>query len=1304
MRLKKVISILSAAALFVSSCPVCGILPGSAVKYAEAAGAAKSAPRKNTIRKGAEEGTHYFYDQLTEEAKAFYDAMVTMYREGTLKTGTEDYDLTSNGCVTQEQLMSYANGDMRLLMTMGAARDAFDADYPDAFYVDLSNLSLRVTMDSEENYHAYLGTERTDTYYAEGFTNRQEVEEAVSEYEAKLDEIVAAAEKITPEEGENLARKQVEYVHDIIIKNTSYRLENTCKKENIGLIRTSYGALVKGESVCEGYSRAMKAVLDRLGIPCVLVQGSYRTSDDKAELHMWDYVQLEKEGEWYAVDATMDDPISSKGENGVDGYENTEYLFVGEDVMSRRHVPNGIMSEAEFEFSYPQLSLTGIDFERLYSKGGLTVLYNEDGTMEGEKAGVFKVSYNGMGYAKAAEQGKYLIGRFHQYYEETDEWLYGSWGYLLPDVYPAFEDTDTEMTIAVPHCLYVEFGVTDIAPGNYLENIEKVNFQGDPLLLEESTGMQYNPSGTYVAPPMVQSQTPSGSGRLYVGKKYHVKAVYDDVLTLADGATEAGYRLTVDDPNSSAQEYSKIENFTWDGEKTIEFDFEPSNMWADDSISYEFHITGLIGKRSLKTPNPICYYVANQSAVCAYRSRGYFWNLFGKPSLLENSDLSTKDWRTEDGGTVSQDMLKRLVLVASTTTNRQADDMNQLIDESLPSDQKVLKSETYNINLTICNQNIVGTGQSLRVSLGFPAGYGPNDAGVTFKAYHFTKNDAGEIVSVEEIPCLITQYGLVILCDSFSPFAVTAVEDDGTETADDARTLILSNTTGGTLTGADSVVTMKAGESVTLKASAEEGYELDELVVCGSPAAITDKNSMTVDVKYEDLADGINIVDAKFAAASVHQKEEERGEVLVQPKAIPAEITMAAASISVKTEESFTIAPEIKEQEGVHTYQWYKDGAALSGERGSSITVRSASQQDAGEYSLVVTTTAGTVSTRVVSDICKVSVTDDVLEPAVITLKSKSVTVAEKERLEIGAEVTEAEGTYQYQWYKGGAAVNGKTEKNLVIDSVSKQDAGSYQLKVIRSLGGKSVEAASEICTVTVTEAKTDNADQNGDQQKDNKPTAKKTLSAVKNLTAVSTGTDRVKLTWKKLSGAKGYQIYRHDSKTKKFVKLADVKKVSYTDKTCLSGKAYRYKVRAYHTVDGKQSPGKYSKEAKIIVLPETTKKVSGKWDSSTAATLSFKKVSGATEYYIYRYDAEASEYVYAYKVKGKKLYQYREKTGKWKYQNKIGTKGKMILCTLTGLDSTHTLKYCVSTAVSQSGYQQAHSKYSKVIKLPSRR
>ena len=94
-----------------------------------------------SVQAANESNMRYYYGQLTGEAQKFYDAMYQMYVQGIFKTGTQDYDLIAGGHLTQEQLAAYEGGSSALLSSMGAARDAFSADYPDLVCVEFSNLA-----------------------------------------------------------------------------------------------------------------------------------------------------------------------------------------------------------------------------------------------------------------------------------------------------------------------------------------------------------------------------------------------------------------------------------------------------------------------------------------------------------------------------------------------------------------------------------------------------------------------------------------------------------------------------------------------------------------------------------------------------------------------------------------------------------------------------------------------------------------------------------------------------------------------------------------------------------------------------------------------------------------------------------------------------------------------------------------------------------------------------------------------------------------------------------------------------------
>lgn len=1174
-------------AIFFALSSLLGGVPAKA--YASSTGMDGAASR-------AGESSRYFYGQLPEEARGFYDAMYNMYTEGMFKTGTGSYDLVARGHLSQEQLGGYAGGNTALLSYMGAARDAFYADYPEIFYVDFSCLTLRITQKGG-TYCAYLGPGRKDTYYLEGFASKADVDAALTEYEAKIGSVVSGAESVSVQEGEDPTEQKVKYVHDTLIRGTSYRLENECRPENIGHIRTVYGAWVKGESLCEGYARAMKAALDRLGIPCVLVQGGYQNTTDSAQPHMWNLVQVD--GQWYGLDATFDDPKSPlPGEGGLDGFERSDYLLAGEDVMGRRHVPDGVMSEANFEFSYPVSAGEGRMFDVVANNNGLKVEFNGEAIEGGLPVGQYKVSYQGMGAAKSIENGKYILMRTTKHYEETNRWEYAPWGYLLPDVY-AFEDNATELVMRVANAQYVEFAVTSESPGNYKENsiegLKRLTFHGDPLLFDAQTEVLYNPNGTYIAPPYVWKATPSLTSNIAVGKTHHVQVTYHEDLKLEEGAV-AGVKVDVLEEGFTALENCRVENFTWDGGKTVAFDFTPSEMWLDDSVNYQFEVTGLVGVDSRKSPKGFSYKAAAKRKVCAFRSAGYYWNIFGRPQLLENSDLSQKDfqsWKAE-GGDVTLGMMSGLTLVASSPAHGQTDTMNNMIAGELGS--APLKSETYNIGLLTCNHNILQVGDSVRLSLGFPLGYGPNDEGVTFKAYHFKRDEYGEIIGLEEIPCIVTRYGLVIQCTSFSPFAVAAVPDNGAPKT--SKSIILSNTQGGRILGdAQGIFTLGQGQEKQLTIQADSGYVIDAVLVGGKYQKITNNKSMAVTAKYGDLADG-DIIEAQFVAETVRQQEIARGETTVQPAPRPATVSLGQGSITVKEKEGFEIAATVQGADGITTYQWYKDGAELPGKIGAKLTVPSASVQDAGKYTVKVTTSSGIAAAETVSSACVVNVASQAAvntpEPSTTKPNLKKVTglkasSSKTDRVKLQWGKAANAGGYQILRY------NTSLKKFVKVANVSgttytdrRKTAGKpyrYKVRAYKKVGGKTYYGSlSKEAKVIV------------------KPKAPAGVSA-KRLSATS-----VQVSFKPVKNASSYRIYKYkkgsskqqasfkvtskklykyNSKTKKWVYQSKIKKAKNGRITCkLTGfkktdKNQRYRIKAAASKSGYKT--QYSALSKTV-------------------------------------------------------------------------------------------------------------------------
>ncbi len=836
--------------------------------------------------------SRYYYSQLKGDAKIIYDAMYEMYVQGIFKTGTQEYDLVEKGHMTSEQAARYETDKDELLRQYGAARDAFYADYPDIFYVDFSNLSVSMSK-SGDVYKVVLGIGRTENYFVEGFADTQQVERAEKEQDARISEIVKGAKG-----NSSSVREQVAYVYNAIIDNTEYRLDTNCDAGNAGHVRTSYGALVKGQSLCEGYARAVKTVLDAMGINSVLVQGNYRAPDGSDNLHMWNYVQID--GKWYGVDATAGDGMKGTVDSG-------KYLLADRSVMDANHKPDGVMSGSGFRFTYPQLSGpeggsegeepepdtgntdgdTDEDgYEKRFDKEGLLVQYRNGTESEGA-VGVFKVSYKGMGYQNAVDrEGVYMLARFYQYMPGTGEYEVGSWGYADPKPFMMPQHADA-LLLANGNSRYIEFAVTKKAPAGPLygddltaEELEKNwKFQGTEADFIVSTGKLDNPKGTFVPSPFARKLTPNNTSFISCGKKYHITAVFNEQLVEINGQ-KAGYKVTVKN-GWSAEENSKIENFTWDGDRTVEFDFTPSDQLADNYADYTFQITGLQGIGSLKAPDSFIYSAKIKISICAHRNEGIYLNLGAKPKLLEPMDIFCGDWVNENNQKLRD--VKNIVLTASkpevvveSDPAKQSGEMLEKIEGKLPDECTIVKSATYDLKLMTCNENILSTGSSVRLHIGFPEGFGPENAGVSYKAYHFTRDKNGTITGVEELDCIVTDKGLIVTCYSFSPFAVVALK--GEPEADTiSQKLLIMNTEGGDAVFQEDknnkICTIsEKGQKRTIAIDAKEGYRISGLYLNNIALKVTDSKSMKYTVKSEDLKGGGNILDVVFVKDNPKQE------------------------------------------------------------------------------------------------------------------------------------------------------------------------------------------------------------------------------------------------------------------------------------------------------------------------------------------------------------------------------------------------------------------------------------------------
>ena len=129
---------------------------------------------------------------------------------------------------------------------------------------------------------------------------------------------------------------------------------------------------------------------------------------------------------------------------------------------------------------------------------------------------------------------------------------------------------------------------------------------------------------------------------------------------------------------------------------------------------------------------------------------------------------------------------------------------------------------------------------------------------------------------------------------------------------------------------------------------------------------------------------------------------------------------------------------------------------------------------------------------------------------------------------------------------------------------------------------------------------------------------------------AVTGGNDaqgRPTLTWKAVTGAAKYEVYRARSKSGDYIKYSTVTGTSYTNTRYIeNGNTYYYKVRA---LDANGTAGAWSSIVSVTykqTLPAPT--VTGGNDAQGRPTLKWKAVTGAAKYEVYRARSKSGDYI----------------------------------------------------------------------------
>ena len=784
----------------------------------------------------------YFESQLSPSSLRFYAALKQMDEGRLFQTCNEEFDLLSSKVLSSTDLEGFAKGDRSLLRDFGAAKEAYFLDHPGIHRVDSDALSLSFGMQGNQ-YVASIGSGREEDYLLDGVAlEESDIAKEYSDLNAVLEEFASASKDQTPSQIAVSAS-------DFISSKASYSFcEEEALEPHAPYIRSAYGALVRGYAVCEGYAKAYALLMERAGIPCLLVNGYLLSDSGNYEPHMWNDVEID--GKHYAVDPTTNDSLP------------LDCLLEGSRNAFLERKEDGEFGASGQKFAYPILSASDYGETPIVAE----VSYPQEGE---ETALSAKVSYRGKNAEELQSEGIYLAV---SYSSQTSKYPDISWSAFsslprlastMPEVVKNEEGhTSFRDWGSAPHLRFAAF---DQSPNN--EAFGTYSPEQTPILLGDI--IENEAYDGHVSAPRAISVSPSNQAVLDIRSRYHVELRYGETLVRENPLEPIGLRVSSSSgiPSSAyVVQDVRFDELT----NTLSFDFRPSPQYAHDGESYGFAPTNLVGEESEKAPMSTAFTFAYDSIVCSKLRPGnqLYIDAVASPTLIADEDLSLEGWKAGEQ-TLSKVNRTQLALVATSIGPNDSLSMVQYSGVN-----EFLFSRTYELSLHVCGlPPTIPEGSYVKLNLGFPEGMNKDTAlGTSFTLYHFKRYSTGDIdpSSATPIPCVVTPLGIVAEIPSFSPFALIQTSTPSPVHRTFARVV---SGKGSALSGTSSIASASPEESIVFTLSPEEGQEVDFALYHGKLLEV--KNNQ-IEIPSEDYAEGEE-VQVGFVSTKKKAQESSQG-------------------------------------------------------------------------------------------------------------------------------------------------------------------------------------------------------------------------------------------------------------------------------------------------------------------------------------------------------------------------------------------------------------------------------------------
>lgn len=212
--------------------------------------------RQMEVAQSEEGHQEYYFKQLNEEEQRVYRELLKGIR-----AREKDFYLT----LSQDD-------------SIDRCYHAVLKDHPEIFWV--------------HNHEKIYKTTYSDSDYCTFTPGYIYTESEISEIQNAMEAGFQEVSSLIPADASDYEKVRIVYTY--VIDNTQYQASDD--DQSIA------GVFWKKEAVCAGYAGAVQYLLERIGVPCIYVDGSTQGS---IEGHAWNIVKLD--GEYYYVDATNGD-------------------------------------------------------------------------------------------------------------------------------------------------------------------------------------------------------------------------------------------------------------------------------------------------------------------------------------------------------------------------------------------------------------------------------------------------------------------------------------------------------------------------------------------------------------------------------------------------------------------------------------------------------------------------------------------------------------------------------------------------------------------------------------------------------------------------------------------------------------------------------------------------------------------------------------------------------------------------------------------------------------------------------------